>query len=570
MPLVAQFRSSLENPQTPLSYPAEWLLDIFNGGRTDSGLRVSEMTALQVTTVFACVQLISSAIGFLPFHVYEMVLAKDKRPAKRLAFEHDLYDLIRYEPNPEMTSFTFRKTLQAHALLWGNLYAEIQRDGGNRPVAVWPRNPARCRPYRVGRPTRLSSGEVAQAGELVYKTTEGTEDLQLNPEDGSYRPAGERMIAAADMIHIPGLALDGRVGQSAIQLARQAVGLSLATEKFGAKFFGNGAHVGGVLTHPGKLTPEAREQARRSWQEAQGGENHLRTALLEQGITFNPTSIKPDEAQFLETRKLQVSETCRIFGVPPHMVGETEKSNRANTEQIGLEFVTFSLNPWLEAWQQEGKRKFFPRPSGAGRPAKKFILKFETRPLTMPDAESLGKFLTIVKQWGYGSTNDGREWLDWNPIDEPWADQCWIPVNMTAVGDEPDPTEEDEDGDPAQKVAQRFGRMYAKLFRDGFRRVLARSDADDQAFQRIFFPILDSISTSIAETCHAGEDLNAEGFLREHIVRMRTRLGEWRSANGDAEKVVDRELRTSVVAIWQEINRATRAKNGLPPEEVNV
>src|SRR5579863_5449409 len=117
MGLVAEFRSSLENPQTPLSYPAEWLLDIFNGGRTDSGLRVSEMTALQVSTVFACVQLISSTMGALPLHVFELLMGEDKRPGKRVAYEHQAYDLLRWEPNEEMTAFTLRKTLQAHGLL---------------------------------------------------------------------------------------------------------------------------------------------------------------------------------------------------------------------------------------------------------------------------------------------------------------------------------------------------------------------------------------------------------------------------------------------------------------------
>src|SRR5574337_2177809 len=207
-----EFRSSLENPSTPLSYPAEWLLDIFNGGRTDSGIRVSEMTALQVSTVLSCVNLISGAIGFLELGVYERILARDKRAGKRIAYDHDLYDILDNEPNEEMSSYTFRKTLQAHALLWGNLYAEIQRDNSNRIVALWPRNPARIRPQRAMQDFNIK-GELVHAGELFYSTTEGTSSTEINPEAPQDSPGPARAIHRNDVLHIPGLALDGRLGQ---------------------------------------------------------------------------------------------------------------------------------------------------------------------------------------------------------------------------------------------------------------------------------------------------------------------------------------------------------------------
>src|SRR5579862_4770182 len=149
MGFIQEFRTSLENPQTPLSYPQEWLLDIFNGGRTDSGIRVSEMTALQVTTVWACVNLISSAVGYLDLEVKEKTRAEDGRNSFRTADEHSLYDLLETTPNPEMSAYTLRKTTQAHALLWGNLYIELQRDASSRIIAMWPRNPARIRPHRA-------------------------------------------------------------------------------------------------------------------------------------------------------------------------------------------------------------------------------------------------------------------------------------------------------------------------------------------------------------------------------------------------------------------------------------
>lgn len=558
MPFVSQFRSSLENPQTPLSYPAEWLLDIFNGGRTDSGIRVSEMTALQVTTVLACVHLVSGAMGFLDLRVYERQIASDKRVSKRVAYEHDLFDLLHYEPNDEMSAFTFRRTLQAHALLWGNLYAEIQRDSGNRAVAIWPRNPARTRPYRLGQ-SLVIAGEKIAAGSLVYKTTEGMDEVST--PDGEVTPnTPERVIPKEDMVHIPGLALDGRLGQSTVQLARQALGLALATEKFGAKFFGNGARSYGVLQHPAALSAKALNELRKSIQEAYGGENVQRPMILEEGMTWKETSTKPNEGQFLETRMFQVSEICRVFGVPPHMVAETEKTNRANTEQVGLEFVTFALSPWLKAWEQELKRKLFPR---VGRNANRYFAMFDTRPLTMPDAEARRNFYNSGKQWGWLSSNDVREMEHLNPIEDASGDGYWMPINMQdmesaysepAQGPGPaDPAEEANPND--DKVAKRFIRAYFRLFRDAFGRVLARPDVDPAFFERAFMPVLETISEAMSHAWGAEEPIDTGDFLRDYAGAMRLRIGEWRQANGDADKVAERELVRAVRAIWIDVQR---------------
>src|ERR1700676_1552360 len=155
MGLISETRTSLENPQTPLSFPAEWLLDIFNGGRTDSGIRVSEMTALQVSTIWACVEIKAGAIGVLDPKIYEHIVNDDGRLQRRIAHEHRYWDLLTQQPNPEMSSFTLRKTVQAHRMLWGNGYVELQRDNAGRIVAMWPRNPARIRPHRVAKPTRV-------------------------------------------------------------------------------------------------------------------------------------------------------------------------------------------------------------------------------------------------------------------------------------------------------------------------------------------------------------------------------------------------------------------------------
>lgn len=568
--LLPETRTSLENPSTPLSYPAEWLLDIFNGGRTDSGIRVSEMTALQVSTVFACVNLISSAIGFLPLHIFEWVEAKDRRRGKRVAYDHDAYDLLRYEPNRDMTAFTFRKTLQAHALLWGNCYAEIQRNESNRIVALWPRNPARTRPFRVGQPTRVPPfNELVPTGGMVYKTTEGMDEM--TDVDAEFHPASERTIAADDMVHIKGMTLDGQVAQSTIQLSRQAVGLSLATEKYGAKYFGNGARPGGVITHPGTLDGKARETLKRSWAEAQGGENAHRVAVLESGMKFEPVSGENEGAQFLQTREFQRAELCAVFQVPPHMIGDTGKQNRANTEQIGLEFVTFALGPWLEAWQQEIKRKLFPT---MGRNAGRYFPKFETRQLTMPDADSRRNFYASMRQWGWGSANDVREYEDLNPVDNPAADAFWMPVNMQVMGEEqPSDIAPGDDAPPngtdagagngsdpgaTEKTGKRLVRLYSRIFRDAMGRILQRKTADLAVFQRTFGPIFMSIAEGLGADLLGFDPAGFENsrFATDYVAGMAHRLATWRTANGDLAKMAEQELTRAVQAIAIEVFRA--------------
>jgi hypothetical protein len=433
------------------------------------------------------------------------------------------------------------------------------------------------------------------------------ETESIDPESPTPDPKGyraERYVMPEDMIHIPGLALDGRVGQDVIQLARNAVGLALATEKFGGKFFGGGAVGYGVFEMPGILQPEDLAKWKQEYQESWGGENMQRPMMLDAGVKYTPTSTKPNEGQFLETRQFQVAEVCRVFRVPPHMVGETQKQNRANTEQIALEFVTFTLRPWLKAWEQELKRKIFPTARVGRSSGRYWGVLFDTRPIVMPAANDLRQFIQAMIQWGVMSPNDAREWIQLNPSSDPSADLAWMQINMAPAdaiaempalpGNEPDDDSGNgNDKDPQksakkgkQKKSQRseflisrISRVYSRLFRDAFGRISVRSEADTSSFRRAFLPVLLSIGEDLERL--AAVQLNADpspdalessSFLAGYIDSMRDRAKkeQWCSANGRADEICARELRRAARALAIEVYRevATRQAKEETEEEI--
>lgn len=535
--LQAEIRSSLENPQTPLSFPAEWLLDIFNGGRTDSGIRVSEMTALQVSTVLACVSIIAKGVASLPFHVYERQV-EDKRVSHRVAVEHPLHDVLRLSTNPEMTSTIFRATVQAHMLLWGNGYAEIQRDNAAQPIALWPRNPARTRPVRITGPL-VVEGTKYPAGTMMYTTNEEMGDEMSAFDDAQTRLGPERIVLAEDMLHFRGLSLDGRLGQSTVYLARQIIGLALATEKYGAKFFGNGAVPRGILQIPGTLEAKAIENLRRSWQEAHGGENTHKTAVLESGVEYKAIGIDPQQSQLLETRKYQRSEIAVFFQVPPHMVGEAEKA-KSNVEQTSIEFLTYCLQPWLTVWEQETETKLFRRKSLIASP-KYFLPKFDTMRLLYPDASSRSTFYRTGKQNGYLTTNDCREREGLNPATDGSGDIFWAPVNMVnaatglMVGAKPGqeepaaPAEQKEEPvTPGRSLAQTYLKPYTPLFRDAFGRLANTKKRSEAHFQKALTPILSMVADEFARARDEAAGIEEEDrelfecqpFVKDYISKL--------------------------------------------------
>lgn len=349
-------------------------------GGTTSGKRVNEMSAMQMTAVYSCVRILAEAVAGLPLHLYRYT----DNGSKEKAIEHPLYRLLHDEPNPEMTSFIFRETLMTHLLLWGNAYAQIVRNGKGEVLGLYPLMPNKM---SVDRDTD---------GRLWYTYTRSTDEAPT-------MKGSTVKLHPYDMLHIPGLGFDGLVGYSPIAMAKNAIGMGIACEEYGARFFANGAAPGGVLEHPG--TVKDPQKIRDSWNSVyKGSANAHRVAVLEEGMKYTPIGISPEQAQFLETRKFQINEIARIFRVPPHMVGDLEKSSFSNIEQQSLEFVKYTLEPWLIRWEQSMMRALLTEDE-----KKTYFVKFNLEGLLRGDYQSRMNGYAIARQNGWMSANDIRE-----------------------------------------------------------------------------------------------------------------------------------------------------------------
>lgn len=377
-------------------------------GRTTSGKPVNERTAMQTTAVYACVRILAEAVASLPLHVYEY----QDDGGKKLVHDHPLYYLLHDEPNPEMTSFVFRETLMSHLLIWGNAYAQIIRDGAGRVLGLYPLLPDKMEVQRDDK------------GNIYYVYSRNSDE---NP---TFKEYGNIKLKAEDVLHIPGLGFDGLIGYSPIAMAKNAVGMTLACEEYGASFFANGANPGGVLEHPGVLKDPSK--VRESWNSVYRGVNNAhKIAVLEEGMKYQQIGIPPEEAQFLETRKFQINEIARLYRIPPHMVGDLDKSSFSNIEQQSLEFVKYTLDPWVIRWEQSLQRSLL-LPGEKG----KYFIKLNVDGLLRGDYQSRMNGYAVGRQNGWFSANDIREMENMNPIpDEEGGNLYLVNGAMTKLAD---------------------------------------------------------------------------------------------------------------------------------------
>jgi HK97 family phage portal protein len=541
---LGESRSPIDNPNVPLNSPAVW--DWFMGGEpTAAGEQVNEANALQITTVYSCVTLLATSASSLPLKLIERA---DKGHIE--AVDNPLYYLLSAEPNPEMSAVTFVETLVGCLALTGNCYAQIERNGVGQPVALWPLHPLKTKAMRT------------PDNKLVYKTTDG----QAN---GTYR-----IVAAADMIHVPLFSLDGITGISPIAMARQALGLAKAAEKFGARLFGNGARPGGLLFNKGpKPDPKTQEQLRESWQQQQGGQNQGKIGFLYGGDwSYQQLGLNADESQFLQTRGYQRADIAALYKISPHLVGDTSRLSGTNSEQLMLQFLTITLRPYLCKLEAEFVRKLCPT---LGRKAGKFFVQFDVSGLLRTDLKSQMDAYQAGRNGGWYTANDVLRKLGENP-GGPECDVYITPVNYQnsvrlldteSLQDQP----VDAIATPTAAERSMMGNLthgYIRLFRDAVGRTITRSKRDLDAISTCFHPVLTSLTEEIERQAGAkwgltdGWNEAQERILKDVMKALEKRATHWTSEHADdiAGQELTRAVRALMLAVGREAGAASTMK----------
>lgn len=524
----------LENPSVPLASPAIWGW-LNHGQPTEAGELVNEVSALQLITVYSCVRVISESIASLPLKLYERL---DK--GRQEATDQALYELLAFQPNPEMTAFTFFETLTGCLALTGNCYAQIVRNTGGQAMALYPLHPLKTEPIRF--PT----------GDLGYRTSDGE-------ANGNWRT-----LKSEDVLHIPLWCFDGLKGLSPIAQARQGLGLTRAAEKFGARFFGNGSKAGGVLSTESNIDEKQAQAVRESWQATQGGVNQGKIAVLPGKWTYQQIGISPEDSQFLQTRQYQRTEIAALFRIPPHMIGDTSRMSNNNAEQQNLSFVTDTLRPYLCRFEQEIIRKLMP---STGRNAGKYFVQFDVSERLRGDFKTQAEGFAAGRQWGWYSANDVLRELGRNPIG-PVGDTYMYPVNngnaeallepnaklmpasvkqAPASQTAPAPTETE------RGLLAQYTPAYIHLFRDAVGRVCKRDKRDSETISLAFVPVLAAISEQISDVARVQFRLTpawepgVDKLIHDHLKSVEKRAADW--AAEKLEEIAGMELSKAVRAL---------------------
>lgn len=439
---VPERRHSIEDSRVSLSAGIEHLIEAWGGGPTNSGQRVNQNTALNLTVVYACIRVLAESVASIPLVVYR----RTANGGKERATDHPVYRVLHDRANEDQPSFMWRETIMGHLGLRGNTYSEKEYDNAGRLIGLWPITPDRVQVRRA-----------RQVKQFLIEV-EGT----------------PRAFTSREILHIPGLGYDGLVGYTPLTVAREAIGLGLAAQEHGARFFSNGANPGGVLEHPGKLGPDALKNLRASWTERHSGTaNAYKPAILEEGMKWHQLSVSNRDSQFLETRKFQISEIARIFRIPPHMVGDLERATFSNIEQQSIDFVVHTLRPWLVRIEQVLNWELFDESERA-----EYFAEFNVEGLLRGDSAARGAFYTQMFNLGALSVNDIREKENMNPVEG--GDKRFVPLNMVTLdkaGETPEPPPSppaEEEKAPAEDEAQRTLVAFQPLVLDVLERALMR------------------------------------------------------------------------------------------------
>lgn len=489
-----------------ISWPADMIGNgVWGIAPAASGVLVTEFTAIQVAAYFSCIRIISDQIASLPLHVYE----RQADGSEIVAWNHPLERVVHLAPNDETPAPDFRQSGQGHLLMAGNCYIEIVDTNGGQPGGLFLRSPFRTMPYR------------RKDGSLLYQTTDTM--------DGH-----ERTIDTDHMIHIRGFGLDGLVGLSPVKTyAKEVLGVDLAAQNYGGKFFANDTRPGGYLKTAAAMTDKQKMDAALTWQSAHSQSKSNSMAILDRGMQWEKVGVPPEEAQFIQTRQLNRAQIAAIFGVPGHLVGDDADAPRAVLEQKGVEFLLYTIKPWAKKWEASMSMKLF----GVGS---KYSVKFDTTSLERPTYDVLLKGIQAGRYSGLMTMNDGRRLLGLNPLvkenfktDNP-ADKVMQPVNMVTVEiDQPEPAEPNPDsqggvggadtqpGAKNPKTPQVNSKVIAPMFADALGRLQSRKGV---GAEKTMMPALAAIAMSFRSEDIIPEELAA--FIRSYISGLTHRMGE--------------------------------------------
>ena len=381
------------------------------GSRTGSGMRVSPDSALRLAAVYACVRILAETMAALPFVLYR------QRPdgGKDRVKDHWLYALLARRPNPYQNAFEWREMLQGHLALRGNAYNRIVSNARGEITQLNPIHPDRIRM------------ELLPSGDYRYRITD--------------RLGQEAIAARGEIWHLRGLSSDGLMGMSPIELARESLGMALAAQDYGARFFANDAKpTGGWIEFPGTFKDsEAKKVFRESYQNAQSGTNRGKVLVLENGMKFHEVGVTNRDAQFLELRKFQITDIARLFRVPPHMIADLERATFSNIEQQSLEFVMHTMTPWAERWEASIEADLL-------FDGEDLEVEFDFANLMRGDAASRSTYYQSGIQNGWLTRNEARIAENLNPLaglHEPLR-----PLNMVEEGAAEDGERDDEQTEP--------------------------------------------------------------------------------------------------------------------------
>ena len=505
------------NPQNP-SY---WVEKLFGGGSdTLSGVKVDEDNVLGLSAVWCGVQVISGAVGFLPLVTYQRVGENGKTRTRT----HRNYRLLHDAPNTAMNSLIWREAMQAHLLLWGNAYAEIEFGTDGAGFSLWPRMPNRVRPDVKGK-------------EIIYILSE------------SGKP--ERTVRQENMIHVKGLGFDGVKGYGLLDYAAESMGRAMAIEKFEAAFFGNGSAFGGWLEHPAQLSELAEANLRRSIESKHRGvEKAFGLGVLQEGMKYHQGGVEPEKAQLLESARFSITDVARWLDMPVHMLKELSNAHYNNIEHNAIEFVVWCLMKWLRRWELELNEKLFFEDE-----RDEFFCEFVVEGLLRGDTLSRYQAYHTATTDGWMNRNEVRVAENRNPV--PGLDEFLTPVNMAA---QPDVAEEEEEEMPEEDMEE--PEMTASM----------RAALEPLALN-VCKRLVHAEVTALRKTLRKPETLLKElpAFYEKRTEfaekLLKPILASFGNGNGKARAISEAQARTSIQAIESAIRDAplTEYENRLMP-----